>query len=95
MPRPVTVNFGGEPYQYTAMGNYVVKAKGVCGGRPTFIFTRILVSGVLDRINAGDGLETIIKSYRGRVSKDAIREAINLFSKPRSGSKSPKSISTP
>ena len=95
MPRPVTVNFGGEPYQYTAMGNYVVKTKGVCGGRPTFIFTRILVSRVLDRINAGDGLETIIKSYRGRVSKDAIREAINLFSKPRSGSKSPKSISTP
>ena len=92
MPRPVTVNFGGEPYQYTAMGTYIVKAKGVCGGRPTFIFTRILVSGVLDRINAGDGLETIIKSYRGRVSKDAIREAINLFSKPRSGSKSPKSI---
>ena len=95
MPRPVTVNFGGEPYQYTAMGNYIVKAKGVCGGRPTFIFTRILVSGVLDRINAGDGLETIIKSYRGRVSKDAIREAINLFSKPRSGSKSSNSISTP
>ncbi len=95
MLRPVTVNFGGEPYQYTAMGNYVVKAKGVCGGRPTFIFTRILVSGVLDRINAGDGLETIIKSYRGRVSKDAIREAINLFSKPLSESKSPKSISTP
>ena len=92
MLRPVTVNFGGEPYQYTAMGNYVVKAKGVCGGRPTFIFTRILVSGVLDRINAGDGLETIIKSYRGRVSKDAIREAMNLFSKPRSGRKSPKRI---
>jgi uncharacterized protein (DUF433 family) len=92
MPRPVTVNFGGEPYQYTAMGNYVVKAKGVCGGRPTFIFTRILVAGVLDRINAGDGVESIIKSYRGRVSKDAIREATNLFSKPRSGRKSPKRI---
>jgi len=74
------------------MGNYVVKAKGVCGGRPTFIFTRILVAGVLDRINAGDGMESVIKSYRGRVSKDAIREAMNLFSKPRNGRKSPKRI---
>jgi hypothetical protein len=35
---------GGEPYEYYPLGQYVVIAPGVCGGRPTFKYTRLDVS---------------------------------------------------
>jgi len=41
----VTEMVGGEPYQYYPLGQYVVRAIGVCGGRPTFKYTRIEVKG--------------------------------------------------
>jgi len=31
---------GGEPYEYYPVGRYIVIAPGVCGGRPTFKYTR-------------------------------------------------------
>jgi len=41
---------GGEPYEYYALGEYVVVAPGVCGGRPTFKGTRLEVQVILDLI---------------------------------------------
>jgi len=36
MVQLVTETVGGEPYQYYPIGAHVVRAIGVCGGRPTF-----------------------------------------------------------
>ncbi len=77
MPR-ITEMIGGEPYVYSPLGEYVVKAQGVCGGRPTFKYTRIPVSGAINRLEAGEGIVAIIESYRNKVSKAAILEALEL-----------------
>ena len=45
---------GGEPYDYYPLGAYIVAAPGICGGRPTFKYTRIEVEVVLDLLAAGD-----------------------------------------
>ncbi len=77
MPR-ITEMIGGEPYVYSPLGEYVVKAQGVCGGRPTFKYTRIPVSGAINRLEAGEDIDAIIESYRNKVSKAAILEALEL-----------------
>ena len=68
----------GEPYDFVPLGKYVVRAVGVCGGRPTFKYTRIEVAGALDRLRAGEGLDEIAAGYRGRVPREAIQEAIDI-----------------
>jgi len=35
----ITEIVNGEPYHYYPLGDYVVRAIGVCGGRPTFKYT--------------------------------------------------------
>lgn len=70
--------YGGEPYEYVSLGEHVVSAVGVCGGEPTFKYTRILISGMLDRRAAGENIDSIVRGYRGRVSREAITEAILL-----------------
>lgn len=55
MSELITEMVGGEPYQYCPLGDYVVRAVGVCGGRPTFKYTRIKSTGRLNgwlRVNA-------------------------------------------
>ena len=74
----MTEMVGGEPYQYYPLGDYVVRAVGVCGGRPTFKYTRIEITGTLERLAAGERLEDIVQGYRDRVSHEAIIEAIRL-----------------
>jgi len=69
---------GGEPYDYYPLGDYVVRAVGVCGGRPTFKYTRIEITGTLERLAAGKSIDAIVKGYRGRVSHAAIMEAVRL-----------------
>ena len=69
---------GGEVYQYYPYGNYIVRAVGVCGGRPTFKYTRIEVTGVLERLAAGQSIDSIVEGYRGRVSHQAISKALRL-----------------
>lgn len=76
MSKLVTEIVGGEPYQYYPLGEYIVRAAGVCGGRPTFKYTRIEVTGTLERIAAGEDIDEIVEGYRGRVSGYAIAEAI-------------------
>ena len=70
---------GGEPYHYYPLGHYVVRAVGVCGERPTFKYTRIEITGVLERLAAGESVEAIVAGYRGRVSAEAIREAVQVL----------------
>jgi uncharacterized protein (DUF433 family) len=66
---------GGEPYEYYPLGQHIVAAPGVCGGRPTFKYTRIDVCHVLSSLAAGESPEDIVADYQGRISLEAIEEA--------------------
>ncbi len=68
----------GKPYRYYPLGKYIVRALGVCGGRPTFKYTRIEISGTLDRLASGEDIESIVSGYRDCVPKEAVIEAIRL-----------------
>ncbi len=75
----VTETVGGERYQYVPLGRYVVRAPGVCDGRPTFKYTRIEITATLERLAAGETIEQIVAGYRGRVPREAIAEAISVI----------------
>ncbi len=81
MSNVMTEIVNGEKYQYYPLGQYVVRAVGVCGGRPTFKYTRIEITGTLERLAAGETIEQIVAGYRGRVSREAIIEAIEIVNK--------------
>ena len=70
---------GGELYEYYPLGKYVVSAPGVCGGRPTFKYTRLEVSVVLALIASGETIEQVVQAYAlSRLTPEAVREAIRL-----------------
>ena len=78
-PKLVRKMYGGEPYEYYPLGKYVVAAPGVCGGRPTFKYTRLEVSVILSLIAAGETIEQVIKAYAfSQLTHEAVREAIHL-----------------
>jgi uncharacterized protein (DUF433 family) len=74
----VTEMLNGEPYEYYPIGDHVVSAVGVSGGRPTFKYTRIEVAGTVARIEAGESIEDVVEGYEGRVSREAVLEAIHI-----------------
>jgi uncharacterized protein (DUF433 family) len=78
MRQLVRETMGGEPYEYYPLGEYIVAAPGVCGGRPTFKYTRIEVEVVLDLLAAGESLERLVENFQGRVPREAIEEALKL-----------------
>jgi uncharacterized protein (DUF433 family) len=78
MTKVITEIIDGETYQYYPLGKHVVRAVSVCGGRPTFKYTRIEITGTLDRLAVGESLDEIIAGYQGRVSREAIIEAIQI-----------------
>jgi uncharacterized protein (DUF433 family) len=59
-------------------GHYVVADPDICHGQPTFRGTRILVSDILDQVARGKSWDEISRSWRGRVTKEAIAEAVRL-----------------
>ena len=63
-----------------SIGRYVVADPKICHGKPTFRGTRVLVADVLDQVAAGMAWESIIDDWNGSISKDAIREAVQLAS---------------
>lgn len=77
MNKLVNETVGGELYQYYPLGDYVVRAVGVCGGRPTFKYTRLEVAGILECL-ADQDIDDIVEDYQGRISREAITEAITL-----------------
>ena len=79
MAKPITEIVGKESYEYYPLGKYVVRAPGVCGGRPTFKYTRIEITGTLERLAAGETIDEIVAGYRGKVSREAIIEATRLI----------------
>ena len=80
MSKLITEIVGEESYQYYALGKYIVRAPRVCGGRPTFKYTRIEITGTLNRLAAGESMEQIIRGYRKRVPREAIIESLQVIS---------------
>jgi len=78
MDEMVTEIIGGETYQYFPLGDHVVRAPDVCNGRPTFKYTRIEITGTLERLAAGESIHEIVLGYRQRVPREAIVEAIEI-----------------
>lgn len=62
------------------MGRYIVIDPQICHGQPTFRGTRVLVSDVLEQVANGAARETIVEEWNRSVTKDAIREAVQLAS---------------
>jgi uncharacterized protein (DUF433 family) len=70
---------GGEPYEYFPLGEYVVVAPGVCGGRPTFKYTRLEVSAVLSMLSQGESVAAVVEEYAlSRLTPAAVAEAVHL-----------------
>ena len=78
MAKIIRESAGDDVYEYYPLGRYVVRAVGVCGGRPTFKHTRIEIAGTLDRLAHGESVEELVEGYEGRVPREAIVEAIEL-----------------
>ena len=75
----VTEERGGETYSYYPLGEHVVVAPGVCGGRPTFKGTRLEAQVVLDLIAANWSHERILSEYRDAgITAPAIAEVVRL-----------------
>jgi uncharacterized protein (DUF433 family) len=70
---------GGEPYEYYPLGRHIVVAPGVCGGRPTFKYTRVDVRHALSLLAAGHTVERVARGYQLPVA--AVREALALAAK--------------
>jgi len=67
---------GEESYEYYPLGQYIVAAPGVCGGRPTFKYTRIDVRNALGLLAAGHTVEQVAHSYDLLI--EAVQEALKL-----------------
>jgi len=74
----VTEIINGEAYSYYPLGEHVVRAIGICGDRPTFKYTRIEITGVIDRLASGENIDNIVHGFRDRVSQEAITEALRV-----------------
>lgn len=75
----VQENYGGEVYEYYPLGQHIVSAPGVCGGRPTFKYTRLEVAFVLDLVASGWSIEKVVQHYEAsRLTTETVREAIEL-----------------
>lgn len=62
------------------IGRYIITDPEICHGKPTFRGTRIMVWQVLEQVADGMAWETIEEEWRGKVTKEAIAEAIRLAS---------------
>ena len=67
---------GGEPYAYYPLGQHIVVAPGVCGGRPTFKYTRIDVRHALGLLAAGHTMAQVAQGYD--IPLEAMQEAVVL-----------------
>jgi uncharacterized protein (DUF433 family) len=70
---------GGEPYEFYPVSRHIVVAPGVCGGRPTFKYTRIDVRHALNLLAAGRTIERVAEGYKIPVA--AVKEALTLAAK--------------
>lgn len=60
------------------LGRHIVADSEICGGQPTFKGTRIMVWLVLEQLEDGLTWKEIEREWDGRVSEEAIGEAIGI-----------------
>lgn len=77
-PEIVRELYGGEVYEYYPLGQYVVAARGVCGGRPTLKYTRMDARWVIGYLKLGRTAEDLAAAHG--VPVEAIREVVKLQS---------------
>jgi uncharacterized protein (DUF433 family) len=68
--------YGGEVYEYLPLGEYVVAAPGVCGGRPTIKYHRLDARHIIGYLKQGLTQEEIAADFKIPVA--AVREVIRL-----------------
>lgn len=78
MKKSITEKINGESYTYYPLGKHIVRAHGVCGGRPTFKYTRIEITFILNLLASGESIDDLVTAYEGRITREAILEAIRL-----------------
>lgn len=62
------------------LGHYIVADPEICHGQLTFKGTRIMVRSVLYYVAQGKDWDWISQAYLGKVSREAIAEAVSLAS---------------
>ena len=67
------------------VGRYIVVDKRICHGQPTFRGTRVMVADVLEQVASGMAWEAIVEEWRGKVSREAIAEAVRGDTGPWTG----------
>ncbi len=78
-PELVSETCGDTLYEYYPIGQHIVTAPGVCGGRPTFKYTRLEVAIVLDLLASGWTVEHLVEEYaQSHLTTEAIAEAVRL-----------------
>ena len=60
------------------LGRHVIADSRICSGQPTFKGTRVMVWIVLEQLDEGLTWDQIVREWDGKVSKDAIAEAIAI-----------------
>lgn len=74
----VRETLGTREYAYYPLGEHIVSAPGVCGGRPVFKYTRIDARHVWNALRAGQSMDQLVAAYAGRISREAIDEVVQL-----------------
>ena len=61
------------------IGKYLVIDPEICHGKLTFKGTRIFVSSIIEASSEGESIDSIVKSWGGKVGKEAIVEALIYY----------------
>ena len=70
---------GDSLYEYYPIDQHIVAAPSVCGGRPTFKYTRLEVATILDLLAAGWTVKRLVHEYtQSHLTTEAITEAVRL-----------------
>jgi uncharacterized protein (DUF433 family) len=78
-PQLVRETCGDTLYEYYPIGHYSVAAPGICGGRPTFKYTRLEVATILDLLAVGWTVERLVWEYaQSHLTAEAVAEAARL-----------------
>ncbi len=72
----ITELYGGENYVYLPLGNYLVAAPGVCGGRPIIKYHRLDARWILGYLKQGMSRQTLAKNFD--IPLAAIEEVVEL-----------------
>ncbi len=75
-PELVREDYGGRSYEYYPLGEYIVAAPGVCGGRPTIKYHRLDARWVIGYLRAGDTPEDLAREFN--IPIEAVHEAVRL-----------------